>query len=222
MLAASMAWLRMLVAVTTTATALPSSRGSGQGASLEAAAQARLHALFKREFDFVWRTARRLGVPTDQLDDAVQQVFFVVSRRVHDIEPDKERSFLFGCARRVAADMRRKRSRREVASNLVDDAPARSAQHLSTVPPPVDDAGELLDKKRARELLDEVLDSMPDGVREVFTLFELEDMTMAEVAEAMDLPPGTVASRIRKARATFKAVAERLQAREAHAGGAHE
>jgi len=43
-----------------------------------------------------------------------------------------------------------------------------------------------------------------------FVLFELEEMTMASIAEVLGLAPGTVASRLRRARATFESAAGRL------------
>jgi RNA polymerase sigma-70 factor (ECF subfamily) len=67
-------------------------------------------------------------------------------------------------------------------------------------------------------LLDEALESLDTPHREVFVLFEIEQMTREEVAEALRIPPGTVASRLRKAREAFRAAAERLQARTRRLG----
>jgi RNA polymerase sigma-70 factor (ECF subfamily) len=69
----------------------------------------------------------------------------------------------------------------------------------------------LIDRGRARELFDLVLAELSDDLRAVFILFELEELTMATIAEMLELNPGTVASRLRRARATFEATAERLQ-----------
>jgi RNA polymerase sigma-70 factor (ECF subfamily) len=44
-------------------------------------------------------------------------------------------------------------------------------------------------------------------LRAVFVLYELEDFTMAEIARTLELPPGTVASRLRRARETFERLA---------------
>lgn len=73
--------------------------------------------------------------------------------------------------------------------------------------------------KQARMLLDQALDELPIELRTVFVLFELEGLTMAEIADVAALAPGTVASRLRRARAGFHAIAARLQARIGAGGG---
>src|SRR5882724_12012118 len=75
----------------------------------------RLRALVNEHFELVWRTLRRLGVLVPDLDDAAQQVFLVVSRKLSVIELGKEKPFIFQTALRVASDARRTvRRRREV------------------------------------------------------------------------------------------------------------
>jgi RNA polymerase sigma-70 factor (ECF subfamily) len=144
--------------------------------------------------DFVWRSVRRLGVPRCDVDDAVQRVFLVAAGKLASIRSGSERSFLFQTALRVASDARRtQRRRREVMP--VDGDEDMASQGPSSE--------ELLDWRRAREQLDRILDEMPLDLRAVFVLFELEEMTMAEIAKVLSLPAGTVASRLRRARATF-------------------
>ena len=158
----------------------------------------RLAAIFTTHYDFVWRSLRRLGVPDHAVDDATQEVFVVVSRRLADIVAGKEKSFLFGTAVRVAADARRKQARRR------EDAAVELA-----VADPGAPADEQLDHKRARALLEEIVAGLPDDTRPVFVLYELEAMTMAEIAVWLELPPGTVASRLRRAREAFTHAIER-------------
>ena len=62
-------------------------------------------------------------------------------------------------------------------------------------------------------MLDEVLQAMPIELRTVFVMSELEELTMAEIAEVESIPEGTVASRLRRARAEFSDQAKRLKAR---------
>src|SRR4051794_6942519 len=101
----------------------------------------RLRAMVDSHFDAVWRALKRLGVPESGVDDGAQQVFLVASRRLEEIEPSGERSYLLGVALRVAADARRTlRRRREVQ---LDDG--REDLPHAALPPE-----NLLDEKRAR------------------------------------------------------------------------
>jgi RNA polymerase sigma-70 factor, ECF subfamily len=162
----------------------------------------RLRAEVRQNYEFLWRSLRRLGVAQSSVEDAVQEVLFVFARRMEDVRPGAERAFLFATARRVAADWRKKqrRSREDPQLEMLElyasDAPS---------------AEQLIDHRRARELFDRALDVLPDDLRAVFILFELEDMRMATIAEMLDVPLGTVASRLRRARAMFESAAERLQ-----------
>jgi len=165
----------------------------------------RLTELFHLHFDQVWRLVRRLGVPAASIDDAAQEVFVVASRRLDVIEQGKERAFLYGTAVRVAADARRSRGRQREAP---PDATDLDSVPDSAVPSP----DELVDQKRARELLDDIIARLPEDTRPVFVLYELEGLTMAEIATCLDLAPGTVASRLRRAREAFHAHVARLDA----------
>ena len=164
----------------------------------------RLASMFHTHFAFVWRSLRRLGVPPATIDDAAQEVFVVASRRLDAIEAGKEKAFLFGTAVRVASDARRAQTRRRHA-DLDDDS-------VDGSPSP----DQLVEHKRAREMLDAIVAEMPDDTRPVFVLFELEGMTMAEIASALELAPGTVASRLRRAREVFAAAVARIEARRSH------
>jgi RNA polymerase sigma-70 factor (ECF subfamily) len=162
-----------------------------------------------QHFDFIWCQLRRLGLPDDHADDAVQQVFIVAAGKLAEITLGRERSFLFGTALRVASDMRRAAARRREVSD-------EHAEPLDPTPGP----DELLEQRRARAALDEVLDEMSFDARVVFVLFELEEMSMAQIAQLMALPAGTVASRLRRARSEFETAVRRRHAREAYARSA--
>ena len=173
-----------------------------------AAAADRLSTMFHHHYDFVWRSVRRLGVAPDAVDDAAQEVFVVASRKLGAIEVGKEKAFLFGTAVRGASDTRRSLQRRR-------QTPAPDDTEPIDVGPALD---ELVDQKRAREMLDELVDQLPEDTRPIFVLFELEGMTMAKIASYLDLPPGTVASRLRRARELFAAQVARLEARSTKHG----
>jgi RNA polymerase sigma-70 factor (ECF subfamily) len=141
-------------------------------------------------FDAVWRALRRLGVPPSGLDDGAQQVFVVAARRLDEIVVGGERPYLLGVALRVASDARRAlQRRREVPIDEDGD------EEPGARPP-----DELLEEKRARAVLARLLDEMPPEMREAFVLFELEELSAPDVARALGVPVGTVASRVRRAR----------------------
>jgi RNA polymerase sigma-70 factor (ECF subfamily) len=162
--------------------------------------EAHVRRLVQAYFEVVWRVLRRLGVAPDALDDATQQVFLVATRRLDEIDVTRERQYLLGIAVRVASETRRARSRRrEVADDDAD-------RHVDPTPSP----DELLDRKRARALLDEVLASMPLDLRAAFTMFELEGMSLPEVGAVLGIPTGTATSRLRRAREHFQASVRKL------------
>ena len=169
-------------------------------------AQARLRQMVDAHFDFVWRSLRGLGVPAAGADDGAQQVFWIAAQKLEAITVGSERSFLFATARGIAANARRGRARsREVQD---DDA---IAVHTDSRPDPE----QIAVSTQARALLDRFLEDLPDDLRTIFVLFELEGMSMAEIATLLELPSGTVASRLRRAREIFQGVAKRLQAIQA-------
>lgn len=156
---------------------------------------ARLREIASQHFADVWRFLRHLGVPQSSVDDAAQDVFVVAARRLEEIEPGRERSFLFGTAFKVAQAARRKAWREAPREPLPDgDAHARD---LAPTPE------QHLDDKQTCALALRLLDELDDGLREVFVLYEIEGLTMQRIAELTELPTGTVASRLRRAREEF-------------------
>jgi RNA polymerase sigma-70 factor (ECF subfamily) len=190
----------------------PAAPAGLEAVSSGAAADAvRLRGIVDRHYDFLWRTLRYLGVPAAALDDAAQQALWVLARRLGEIAPGAEMSFLFATAVRIAAEARRAASRQR--SSPVEDVDAFTAGEKG--------ADELLDERRAHEALREMLDAIPVDLRVVFVLFEIEELTIAEVAEMVGIPAGTVASRLRRAREKFRALVRRrrLAQRDRAAGG---
>jgi RNA polymerase sigma-70 factor (ECF subfamily) len=164
----------------------------------------RFRALFDAHYSFIWRQLRRLGVAEDAVDDCAQELFVIAARRLDDIHAGSERSFLYGIARRIGADARRSQRSR---SALVSDAPIQ--ERIDPAPDPE----QTLDARRAQELLDEVLAAMEPDTREAFVLFELEHLSKSEVASLLGIPEGTAASRLRRAREEFLAIARRIKSR---------
>jgi RNA polymerase sigma-70 factor (ECF subfamily) len=163
-----------------------------------------LAELLRTHYGTVWRTLRRVGVSEDRVDDAAQEVFIVVSRKLEQIQPGCERSYLLNSAIRVAANYRRAlRTRREVADDGV----------LDEQRDPAPSADQLLYRKHLRQMLDQILESWPEELRTAFVLFELEGLSVPEIAELTETKSGTVASRLRRGQELFLAAVKRLKAR---------
>ena len=165
----------------------------------ETGRQARLRGMVDTYFDFVARVLRNAGTPEAEVDDEVQRSFIVAAKRLDDVRLGAEKSFLAQIALHLAAHARRTLARRrEVAA---DQAP--EAVEMFATPE------RLTDQKQLRETLDRVLDQMEVNLRTVFVLHEFEEMNMAEIADILTIPRGTVASRLRRARSDFR---ERVRA----------
>lgn len=170
--------------------------------------QARLRLAHEalHSFDFIWRSLRRLGVrPEAAVDDAVQRVFEIAARKTDDLQAGTERAFLFKTALLVAAEERRRQHQTTERAASAEPADLES---------PGLDPERALSARRERQQLDELLDELPEKLRTVFVLFELEGLTSAEIANLLGVPVGTVASRLRLARQHFQDGARRLRARQ--------
>lgn len=153
--------------------------------------------------DFVYRTLQRLGVRPMDLEDALQDVFLVVHRKLDGFDPSLPlKSWLFGIAVRVAIAHRRKAHlRRERAEAELEGHPEGATQSG-----PETAAME----RQGRERLARILDGLTPEKRAVFVMFEIEGKTTVEIAGELGLAIGTVYSRLSAARAEFQRAVERL------------
>jgi RNA polymerase sigma-70 factor (ECF subfamily) len=160
-----------------------------------------LQQLVREYLSHVYRLLRHLGVPEGDLDDACQQVFLVLARKHSTISPGSERAFLSSVSARIASRWRRTHRRRH---ELVSD-------ELSIQPNTYEPSPEQhLELVEAQRLLLHVLDTLPETLREVFVLFEIEELTMRDISEVLAIPQGTVASRLRQARSQFHQIVATL------------
>jgi RNA polymerase sigma-70 factor (ECF subfamily) len=157
--------------------------------------RARLSRMFALHHSLVWRTLRRYGLDAQAAADVGQQAFVVAIERVDAIWEGSERAFLVGTALRLAASARRKAARVQLEAHMDQLAPEPHAESQA----------------RTVELLDAVLAQLDAGLVEVFVLFDIEGLTAPEISEALAIPVGTVASRLRRARESFRAVARRFE-----------
>ena len=168
-------------------------------------AKARIERLVREHHAFVWRSARRLGVRDADLDDVVQEVFLAAAKNVDAIQQGRERGYLFRTCIYLSSHARRSFQRRR---EVVDED--RVSEERDVRPTPEQEAA----TSQARARLQNILEQMAPDFRAVFVLFELEAMTMIEIAEALGVPQGTVASRLRRAREIFMAQASAARREE--------
>ena len=171
---------------------------------------ASIDAFVRAHYGFAWRVLRRAGLSPSDADDAAQRVFLIAAARIAEIQLGSERAFLYRTARRVASVAHRTARRRPDTHELEDDAEPDGA--------PLPD--QLVEQRRARALLDSILRELPEDLSAALVLFDIEGLTKAEVAEALGVPPGTVASRVKRARAEVEAQLMRRRSRALRHGGA--
>jgi RNA polymerase sigma-70 factor, ECF subfamily len=159
--------------------------------------------LYDEYADFVWRSLQRLGVSQSNLEDALQDVFVVVHRRLSSFDSTAKMStWLFGiCLRVAAAHKRRACLRHEQGSLEINDHP----DHRRLASPE-----QSAMRHEAEQRLELLLDTIALERRAVFVMFEIEGMPAAAIAEVLGVPTGTVYSRLHKARAEFGDAIARL------------
>jgi len=184
----------------------PAPTPPGAGAALD------FDAVYDEHFTFVWRTARRLGVPEVAADDVVQDVFLVVHRRLADYDGQTPvKYWILGIVTRVVADHRRTYWRKEArcVPPAVDKDGAETQPSLG--PAPLEQA----EQAEALRLVSSLLDELDREKREVLVLAQFEEMSAVEIAECLSLNVNTVYGRLRAARAAFDAAYARHRARTA-------
>jgi RNA polymerase sigma-70 factor (ECF subfamily) len=150
-----------------------------------------VEALYAEHARFVRQVLRSHGVTASTLEDAVQDVFVVVFRRIDEFEPRaSHKTWLYGIALRVAKDHRRRLYRK---GGLL----ALEEKDLACPLPDPCSAAVLAQAWRG---LKGRLTSLAEAQRRVFILAELEEMTGPEIAETLNVSLNTVYSRLRAAR----------------------
>ncbi|WP_437301184.1 RNA polymerase sigma factor [Sorangium sp. So ce426] len=158
--------------------------------------------LFFEHAPFVWRALRRLGVHEADAEDVCQEVFMIVHRRLAGFEGRSSvQTWIYGICIRVAADYRKRAHRRRESTRAeLPDQEALEDQHGA------------LEDRQARALLDACVQTLDDDKRAVFVLFELEELPMTEVAEAVGCPLQTAYARLYAARRVVEAALRRATA----------
>ena len=156
----------------------------------------RLQRMFVQHHVTIWRSLRRRGLTPDEAADATQETFLIAAGRLADIQEESERAFLIGTARRVAYTLGRKTVRWQLDEDM--DERVSNAR----------DAG---DAQADVQLCDVALSKMNPELAEVFVLYEIEGLSAPEIAALIEIPLGSVASRLRRGREQFRAAVERIE-----------
>jgi RNA polymerase sigma-70 factor (ECF subfamily) len=163
-----------------------------------------LEQIYERHADFVWRTLRRLGVADAEARDATHDVFLIVHAQLARFEGRSSlNTWLFTICRSVARDFRRRERRgSQLRKELDDEIDLRA------------DVGRAVEHHQQLAELERILGTLSSEQRNVFILFEIENLTGEELAEMLRIPLGTVYSRLQLARKAFRDELERSRARE--------
>jgi RNA polymerase sigma-70 factor (ECF subfamily) len=172
--------------------------------AIEQPSTAEFRLLFREQFRFVCLSLRRLGVADRDVEDVAQEVFVTVHRKLDTYDSTRSiRVWLFGiCLRAAWAHRRLAWQRRRVDEETSPEVPADA---------PLPD--EELAAEQDRRLVLAALDGIDPQRRPVFVMYDLEEFTVAEIAETLSIPVNTVYSRLRVAREEFRQQLTRLRAR---------
>lgn len=149
-----------------------------------------IEALFRAHAPYLWRVLRRLGMTEADAEDLCQEAFVVAHRNQASFRGDSsERTWLYGICVRLASDHRKKA---HIRKERVQSTPPDSA-----MPAPQHEAAE---NQQAKAMLDQALSVLDEERRAVFVLYEIEDMSLREIAECLGIPLQTAYSRLKSGR----------------------
>jgi RNA polymerase sigma-70 factor (ECF subfamily) len=158
-----------------------------------------MHALFQEHAPFVYRVLRRLGVREAEVEDVCQEVFITIHRRLPEFEGrSRLRTWIYAIALRRASNHTRRAYVR-----LEQPTDAALEQHAPK------DPSTALEQRRARALLDALLDALDEDKRQVFVLYELEELGMREIAEIVGCSVSTTYGRLYSARRDLQRIARK-------------
>lgn len=143
---------------------------------------------------YVWRVLRTFGVSEAQVEDAAQDVFVVVHRRLGEWEGRAAiTTWLFAISRRVASAHRRKATGERSRTETMTDEPAGAADTFAA-----------MSRAQAAATVMSILETLDEDQRMVFALVELEQLGVPEVARMLEINLNTAYSRLRLARRAFE------------------
>ena len=167
-----------------------------------------IEGIYDEHFDLVWRTLQRFGVSEHEREDAAQDVFLIVHRKADSFEERSTvKTWLYGISRRVAKDYRRRNTRKPPPKVPLDE--------LATLrPSPRQEAA----RREAAELVEAIVSQFHEDSREIFLMTFFDDMTVPEIAMALNLNLNTVYTKLRRAKAKFEQECASLNSKEVNVG----
>lgn len=152
-------------------------------------------ALYDRYLPLVYRVAQRMGVPERDLGDVCQEVFLRVHRGFAGFRGEAQLStWIYRIALNEAARHGRGAALRRTLGALLGREPVVASPARPD---------ESLARSEAARDLEWILAGLRPKQREVFLLFEIEELPLAQIAEVLGCGLETVRSRLRKGRAEF-------------------
>jgi RNA polymerase sigma-70 factor (ECF subfamily) len=148
-------------------------------------------SVYTQHFDFACRSLRLLGVSPDVIEDAAQDVFSVVSRRLDEFAGISSiKTWIFAIVQRVAANQRRRRRRKQrplepLCEPLHGGGPTPEAN---------------AEAAQAARLVQAFCETLGEDRRALLVLALIEGVPAREIAAAHGIPVFTVYSRIRALR----------------------
>ena len=153
--------------------------------------------LYETHFDFAWRTARRLGLPEADVEDAVQDAFRIAWEQLDRFTWGRFTTWLYRIVANVVSErLRRARVRDFFGALLGRREPSSVEAHVEA--------------RSTLRRVDQVLRKLSREKREVFALFEIEGLTHQEIAELTGVKVETIRTRLHYARRDFERLAEEL------------
>ena len=160
-----------------------------------------MRTIFDEHARYVIRTLRHLGIREADVEDVAQEVFVTVHRKLAEFEGrSKLRTWLYAICLRVASDHRRRAY--VVRERATDNPPVDTGERTGAEP---DDSFE------SRAFVQQLLGTLDDDKRTVLVLYELEGLTMREVAEVIGCPLQTAYSRLHAARDLLQVAFQRIK-----------
>ena len=176
-----------------------SAAAAAPGSAPGAAKSRTFSDIYTEHAAFTWRTLRRLGVREAETEDACQEVFLVVHRRLEDFDWQRPmQAWVFGICAKVAARYRRR------AGARYEQATAEPQVSVAA------DQSKFVERRQAEQLLEQILSELGDEQRAIFILYEFEQLSMAEVAVTVGCPLQTAYSRLNATRKHVKQALQRM------------